>query len=104
MTKLPDYFDAHDFVSLAKTHFYNSIKAVITLELEHNFKEEHGDWTVRNIQETKNIILEVLKESKDYVYEAQDGYTYTYDFKDLAEEQLADNFGDAFWCLIEGEK
>jgi len=101
---LKDIYDAHDFVGFAKTHFYNSIKSVITLELEHNFKEEHGDWTVTNIQGTKDIILEVLKESKNYEYEAQDGYSYTYDFEDLAKEQLADNFGDAFWCLIEGEK
>ena len=99
-----DRYDAYDFVSLAKTHFYNSIKAVITLQLEHNFVEKGGEWTVHNIQEVKNDILEILEESKNYEYEAPDGYLYTYDFKDLAKEQLADNFGDAFWCLIEGEK
>ena len=96
-------YDAHDFVGLAKDLFYSKIHLAI-MGVEHNFREENGDWTVRNIQETKNTILQIVKESKEFDFDAPDGYLYTYDFKDLAEEQLADNFGDAFWCLIEGEK
>jgi len=36
------------------------------------------------------------------MYEADDGYSYFYNFEPVAREQLADNFGDAVWCLIEG--
>ena len=100
---LVDHNDSWDYIDEATESFYTDIKKSI-MAIEHNFVPSNGDWTVHNIEETKRAVVNMIKSSKNYVYEADDGYSYFYNFEAVTKEQLADNFGDAFWCLIEGEK
>lgn len=89
-----DKYDAWDFQDDAKEAFYDWIEKEC-IKFEHNVVVKDDVIQINDYQNVRKSIGEIFNLSKDWSYDAEDGYMYFYKFYDNAEDYLWDKFGDA---------
>ena len=90
-----DKYDAWDFHDEAKEAFYDWIEKEC-IKFEHNVVVKDDVIEINDYQNVSKSIANIFKDSRSWDYEeAEDGYLYSYNFYDNAEDYIWDKFGDA---------
>ena len=89
-----DKYDAWDFHDEAKEAFYDWIEKEC-IKFEHNVVVKDDLIQINDYQNVKKSIDNIFKDSRSWDFESWDGYTYSYNFYDNAEDYIWEKFGDA---------
>jgi len=89
-----DKYDAWDFYDEAKEDFYVWIEKEC-IKFEHNVVIKRNLIQINDYQNVKKSIDNIFKDSRNWDFECWDGYTYSYNFYENAEDYIWEKFGDA---------
>jgi len=89
-----DKYDAWDFHDEAKEDFYVWIEKEC-IKFEHNVVVKDDLIQINDYQNVKKSIDNIFKDSRSWDFESWDGYLYSYNFYDNAEDYIWEKFGDA---------